>query len=442
MSRTVYISSLLIMISLLFGVVATAEAAARNPNPSSKIVWQHSFGGTADDGAHSLQLTSDGGWITAGFTQSRDGDVKDFRGKSDALVIKYDSSGKVMWSRVYGEGERDVVYCLALTYDGGYIFTGSTEHCTDEEAHYCGSNDLWVVRLDAKGEVLWQRCFGGNHDEVGTGIQQTSDGGFIVVGTTASSDGEEVGETLGETDALVLKLDQNGELVWSKRLGGIGDDVGYGIQQINDNGYIVTGRIDVGPETLGALHGLGDVMIVRLDANGEIVWQQHYGGTDEDIGYSVTQTADGGFAVVGCTHSTDGNVLGNHGGNDVWALKLAASGTLQFQHCYGGVDEEVGFAIRQLSDGDFIVVGQAHSVNGDLTTRHYRGADLWLLRLDGMLNLRWQLPFGSRKTDVGHDVRAMPDGTFLAAGSGSPRDEMDVAAGRTGSDVWLVRVKP
>ncbi|HNV72174.1 MAG TPA: hypothetical protein PKO06_20875, partial [Candidatus Ozemobacteraceae bacterium] len=411
------------------------EGAVRKPNPSTNIVWQHSFGGTSDDGAHCLRLTGDGGWVTAGFTQSTDGDIKEFAGKSDALVIKYDSAGKVAWSRVYGEGERDVAYSIALTSDGGYVFTGSTEHCTDEDAHYCGSNDLWVVRLTAGGEVLWQKCFGGNHDEVGTGIQQTSDGGFIVVGTTCSSDGEEVGTTLGETDALVLKLDVNGELVWSKRLGGIGDDVGYGVQQTTDSGYVVTGRIDVGPETLGALHGLGDVMIVRLDASGEVVWQQHYGGTDEDIGYGVTQTTDGGFAVIGCTHSSDGDVRGNHGGNDVWALKLAASGTLEFQHCYGGVDEEVGFAIHPLSDGDFIVAGQTHSVNGDLTTRNYRGADLWLLRLDGILNLRWQIPFGSRKTDVGHDVQAMPDGTFLVAGSGSPRDEIDVAAGRTGSDV-------
>lgn len=431
---------LMVVCFLMSGL--SAEAASRQPNPSGKIVWQHSFGGTADDGAHSLQLTPDGGWITAGFTQSVDGDIKDFQGKSDALVVKYDSAGKVSWSQVYGEAERDAAYCIALTNDGGYVFTGSTDLCSDESAHYRGSHDLWVVKLSSTGEVAWQRCFGGNRDEIGAGIQQTSDGGYIVVGTTCSQDDGEVSGGLGESDAWILKLDPDGDLVWQKCVGGIGDDLGYGVQQANDGSFVMTGRIDVGQETLGPLHGLGDVLVARLDGDGVVIWQRHYGGLDEDIGYGVLQAADGGFAVIGCARSYDGDVKGHHGGNDVWVLKLAASGTLELQRCLGGWDEDVGYALHQLSDGDYILTGEASSVNGDLTTRNHRGADVWLVRLDGILNLRWQIPLGSLKTDAGHDVRAMPDGTFLIAGRGSPRGENDVASGKTGTDQWLMRVKP
>ncbi|MDR3273636.1 MAG: T9SS C-terminal target domain-containing protein [Flavobacteriaceae bacterium] len=338
-------------------------------NPSGEIDWQKCLGGSSYDSVSSILQTSDGGYIVAGYTLSNDGDVSGNHGNGgDGWVVKLDASGNLLWKKCLGGSDLDGFYEIQQTSDGGYIVAGSTKSNDGNVSGNHGNSDGWVVRLDASGNLLWQKCLGGSGEDSVSSIQQTSDGGYIVAGHTESNDGDVSGNH-GGGDGWVVKLDASGNLLWQKCLGGSYEDYAS-ICQTSDGGYIVAGSTYSNDGDVSGNHGGKDGWVVKLNPSGEIDWQKCLGGSSRDDASSIQQTSDGGYIVAGYTHSNDGDVLGNHRNTDGWIVKLDASGNLLWQKCLGGSSEDSASSIQQTSDGGYIVAGSTKSNDGDVSGNH------------------------------------------------------------------------
>ena len=225
------------------------------------------------------------------------------------------------WQKCLGGSEDDEAKSVRRTADGGYIVAGYTKSNNGDVSGCHGKEDFWVVKLDATGNLTWQRCLGGSEDDRAQSVRQTADGGYVVAGYTYSNNGNVKG-LHGESDYWIVKLDASGNLIWQKCLGGSNQDEAYDIQQTADGWYIVAGGTDSNNGDVKNNHGNWDFWVVRLDASGNLVWQGCLGGSNWEKAYSIQETDDGVYIIAGGTHSDDGDVSNNHGQEDYWIVKL------------------------------------------------------------------------------------------------------------------------
>ena len=392
---------LLLPFLLLAATLATSQ-------PS--IQWQKTYGGSfADNEINAESLTADGGYILAG--------VFNF---GDALLVKLDASGNTVWKKTYGGSNDDKFYSVQQTSDGGYIAAGSTgSNDGDVSGLHNPVNfltDIWVVKFNSDGIITWQKCLGGTLSEGAASIKQTADGGYIIAGTSQSNDGDITGNH-GSNDCVVIKLNSSGTIVWEKTLGGTQVDNATSIQQTNEGGYIVavasaSNDGDVSGHHGAINYGNSDYWIVKLDATGAITWQKSLGGTTDDYPATLQQTADNGYIISGKSRSVDGDVTGNHGSYDYWVVKTDAGGTILWQKSLGGTDEDDGFAIQQTSDGGYIVCGQTVSNDGDVSGHNIPifYPDAWVVKLTGAGAITWQKCLGGGTADYGVDIKEIAGG--------------------------------
>lgn len=283
--------------------------------------WQRCFGGTLSDGAEEMRQTSDGGFILVGQASSNDGDVSGNHGEIDAWVVKLDAEAEIEWQRCLGGSKDDYARDVKQTLDGGYILALQTNSVDGNVSGNNGHVDYWVVRLDDSGEILWQKCLGGYGWEYVRTVHQTSDGGFLVVGSADSEDGDVTGNH-GAYDCWVVKLDGTGELQWKKCYGGTSWDTSAGAFSTDDGGFILMCETSSDDGDISFSQGNSDAWLVKIDAEGEILWQKTYGGSNNDGAHNIEPTLDGGLIMLGFTNSNDGDVSGFHGGIDYWVVKL------------------------------------------------------------------------------------------------------------------------
>ena len=263
--------------------------------------------------------------------------------------------------------------------DGGFVLVGTTRSVDGDVTENYGSDDFWVVKLDAAGNLLWQRSFGGSNSDEGRGISNTEDGGFIIAGRTSSTDGQ-ISQTQGGMDFWVVKLNFEGKKEWDKSYGGVGIDWAEEIHQTRDGGYIISGVARSSNGQTSGNHGMYDFLVVKTDKDGEVEWTKVLGGSNEDYGRNIIQTRDDGYAVCGMVQSSDGDAVGNDGGADAWVVKLSPSGELQWQKSLGGTQDETFRALAETPDGALLMAGHARSTNGDVTGVH-GSIDYWVVKL-------------------------------------------------------------
>lgn len=338
-------------------------------NVAGDIEWQKSLGGSSYDGAHSIQQTSDGGYIIAGYTYSNDGDVSGYHGKADCWVVKITHEGEIQWQKAFGGTGSDSAISAIQTIDGGYIVAASTESNDGDVSGNPGTDDIWVIKLSNAGDIQWQKLLGGSAADFATSIQQTNDGGYIVAGHTCSNDGDVTGFH-GVADVWIVKLNDVGDIQWQKAFGGIGKSSSYSALQTNDGGYIVAASTEANDGDVSGNNGISDGWIIKLSDLGNLEWQKTIGGSLYDIVSSIRQTHDGGYIVAASSLSTDGDVTGNHGATDFWVVKLGDSGVIQWQKCIGGANPEASLNIQQTSDYGYIVIGQIGSPDWDISGYH------------------------------------------------------------------------
>ena len=419
---------LLLLIGFAFSLTMNGQAPA--------IQWQKTLGGTDVDRAQSIQPTSDGGYVVAGYTLSSDGDVTGNHVNNDFWVVKLDATGAIIWQKALGGTDDDSAYSIESTADGGYIVAGYTYSNDGDVTGNHGSGDVWVVKLSATGAIVWQKTLGGTGYETAQSIQPTSDGGYIMAGFTSSNDGNVTGNH-GGTDAWVVKLSDTGDIIYQKALGGTLGDNAFSIQSTADGGYIMAGYRDTGIFSVV----LVDVWVVKLSATGTIVWQKTLGGSNYDIAQSIQITSDGGYILSGYTSSNDGDVTGNHGAIDVWVLKLNATGDITWQKTLGGTGVDDAKSIQTTSDGGYIMAGFTSSNDGDVTGNHGSN-DFWVVKLDATGAIIWQKALGGTDDDSAFSIESTADGGYIVAGYTLSNDE-DVTGNHGGNgDFWVGKLYP
>ncbi|MDX9908293.1 MAG: hypothetical protein RBS23_02445, partial [Mariniphaga sp.] len=287
-----------------------------SPLFSQRIAQQGAWviGGEGFESGTSMQQTHDGGYVMTGHTDSFGA------GNSDVYVVKLTGSGHLQWTKTIGGRNHESGNSVCQTRGGGYVITGYTT------SFGAGNADIYVVKLGSSGDLEWSRTIGGTGQDIGSSIHQTTDGGFIIGGMSASY-------STGNPDAYVVKLDSSGDLEWSKTIGGAADDWCSSIRQTHDGGYVFTGATS----SFGA--GKSDVYVVKLDASGNLQWEKAIGGTDSDLGKSICQTLDGGYIITGNTKSFGAGYA------DVYVVRLNASGELLWTKTIGSKDWDSGNSI-------------------------------------------------------------------------------------------------
>ncbi len=279
------------------------------------------------------------------------------------------------------------------------------------ESFGAGFEDVYLIKTNNSGDTLWTRAYGGASDERGNSIRQTSDGGYIVAGLTYSF-GEGVP---GYSNVYLIKTDASGDTVWTRTYGGTYDDRGYDVQQTADSGYIVAGlTYSFGPR----VPGYCNVYLIKTGPSGDTLWTRTYGGLDHDLGFSVLQTVDSGYIIAGETYSFGA------GGEDVYLIKTDASGYLEWSRTYGGT---AGYSIQQTSDGGYVIAGSTPPSGGGMFS------DIYLIKTDAEGETLWTRTYGgTHLEDEGYSVQQTSDGGYIIAGcTGDPYMGND--------DVYLIR---
>src|SRR5574341_96915 len=359
-------------------------------------LWDKPFGGPGDDTAASVVETSDGGYIITGTTSSYSA------GGSDIWLIKTDANGNRLWDKPFGGPGDDKAASVVETSDHGYIITGTTS------SYSAGGSDIWLIKTDAKGNRLWDKPFGGKDNESAVAIEHTSDGGYIITGTTSSY-------SAGGSDIWLVKTDANGSRIWDRPFGGPGDETAASVVDTSDGGYIITGT------TSSYSAGGSDIWLIKTDANGNRLWDKPFGGPGDDTAASVVETSDHGYIITGTTSSYSA------GGSDIWLIKTDAKGNRLWDKPFGGKDNESAVAIEHTSDGGYIIAGTTSSYSAG-------GSDIWLVKTDANGNRLWDKPFGGPGDDTAASVVETSDDGYIIAGTTSSYN-----AG--GSDVWILYVK-
>ena len=346
---------------------------------NGELEWEEKIGGSDFDLALSIQQTSDQGYIVTGYTDSTNGDIGSHNGGRDIWIVKLSPSGEIEWEKTYGGSVSEEAFSVKQTSDNGYIVVGFTRSDDGDVTENKGSGDAWIIKLSVDGNLEWERTYGGTRSDYARSVQQTSDGGFIVAGSTFSDDGD-VGINYGGFDFWILKLSQDGDLDWEKSYGGSGNEEALSIQLTLDGGYIVAGLSDSNDGDVGNNMGKLDYWIIKLLQNGDLEWEKNYGGSERDIPRFIQQTPDEGFIIAGYTSSDDGDVANHIGKSDYWIVKISQDGILELEKTFGGSESDDALSIHQTIDGGLIVAGKTLSDDGDVEN-FSGGKDIWILKL-------------------------------------------------------------
>jgi len=391
--------------TLTFFVIAVLAIcqSAYSQQPKVQVLWKKTFGGSKTDQAgRNVQQTTDGGYIITGWTSSYGA------GSSDFWLIKTDADGNEEWNQTFGGSMGDYRTSGQQTSDGGYVIIGQTNSFPAPSERYC---DAWIVKTDANGSKEWSQTYGGNVWDFCTFGRQVSDGGYVITGYTDSF------SKYGWRDIWLVKTDANGTQQWIKVFGGSVQDEGYYVQQTKDGEYIIAGGTRV-----HGVDGSQDALLIKTDANGNQEWKRTYGGSADDVFINVQQTGDGGYIASGRTYSYGA------GDQDIWLVKTDANGVEEWNKTFGGSDLDNCSRVLQTTDGGYIIAGYTCSYgNGS--------GDVWLIKTDANGNEEWDMTIGGSNNDGGVDIQQTSDGGYIVLGNTE-------SYGAGGRDIWLIRLAP
>jgi hypothetical protein len=350
--------------------------------------WDRTYGGTDSDIAYALVQNADGGYVLAGSTGN------------DFWFVRTDVEGTMLWNHTYAGAHNDWAKALVQASDGGYAIAGYTD------SYGAGGWDAWLVKTDSDGAVQLNMTYGGKYGDVANALVRTSDGGYAMAGYTYS-----YGDFKG--DSWLVKTDANGILQWNKTYGGTQYDGADALVETADGGYALAGSTS----SYGA--GAVDFWLVKTDADGSCMWNNTYGGTDDDYAYGLVQAVDGGYVLAGYTYSFGA------GGWDAWLVKTDADGTMQWNKTYGGTNWDLASALVQTADGGYAFAGYTYSYGGG-------NSDMWLVNIDAEGNVRWNSTYGGTGYENAEALVQTSDGGYAVAGFKGSETQSNY-------DFWLVK---
>ena len=356
--------------------------------------------------------------------------------------------GELDWVKTYGGSDEDNAISIVKTNDGGYMVL-STTRSTDGDITGKTSTDIdyWLLKINSDGDKVWDKVYGGSQDDIATDIDNTNDGGFIISGYIASTDGD-VSENAGSFDYWIVKVDGSGTIQWEKSWGFKGNDRAFGVIQTSDGGYFATGFLDVGfvegdegndltdgESTRASQHSLGDYWGIKMDADGNKIWRRYFGGSHIDQSKDIIETADGGFLLIGISESSDFDISNARGANDFWIVKVNAEGDMLWEKSLGGSESDFAYSITNTSDGNFIITGDTRSSDFDVSS--FKGnADVWVVKFNSSNgSILWEKTFGGTNFDSSRGIISLDNGKYFISGSTSSSD-IDVTSNNGSNDAW------
>lgn len=367
---------------LTSGMISITAETTEDKAPG--VEWEKTYGGVALDVGIDVEQTKDGGYIVAGHSTSA--------GLTKIYLIKTKADGVKQWDNVFGDTQSYYTHAITQTKDGGYIITG---HIFVKP----GCMGLFLLKVDANGHEKWKKTLGKGSSNSGSDVQQTKDGGYIITGYFKVADA-----SFYLTQLCLIKTDADGNMQWEKAYGETtGSSEGQSVMQTKDGDFIVTGFTNV-------LGSKKDLFLVKTGAYGDIIWEKTFGGLNDDSGYSIQQTTDGGYIVVGSTKSF------GTGDNDTYLIKIDADGDKQWEKNFGGSYDDCGYSVQQTTDGSYIIY--SGSSGRSITKVDTDGNQLWqkLLSVKG-----------------GYSVKQTADHGYIVTGH---------AGSDLNCDVSLIKIKP
>ncbi|MGZ3862732.1 MAG: T9SS type A sorting domain-containing protein [Bacteroidia bacterium] len=363
-------------LTLIFILVVTGFACR------SQTVFQKTFGNGYAEYAYSVRQTTDGGYIICG-TKG----IDTLTGNSDAFLIKTNSTGDTLWSKMYGGSAADYGESVRQTTDGGYVLAGITG------SFGAGVEDIYIVKTNSNGDTLWTRAYGTIYGDLGLSIEQTTDGGYVIAGHTESNGA-------GKGDFYCMKLSATGDTVWTKTYGGTKHDHAFCGTQTNDGGYIFVGH------TVSFGSATGGFYAVKTNSNGDTLWTRVYGGITDSYCYTVIQTTDNGYAITGYTDCFGA------GGTDFYVVKTNTSGDTLWTKTYGSSFDDYSYGIDQTTDGGFIIAGTTSGAGG-------LNPQIMLVKTNAGGDTLWTKIYGGTGTDNAFTVQQTADGGYIIGGTTS-----------------------
>ncbi len=415
------------------------------------IEWENTIGGNSFDNLISVLETSDGGYILGGGSRSDASDDKSENsiGIKDYWAVKIDETGTVVWETTVGGTGSDYLEPIAETADGGYVLAGTSLSGVsgNKSEDLMGLTDFWIIKLDSDGEVIWENTIGGFGEESLISIHQTTDNGFILGGYSNSNiSADKTENSIGEYDFWLVKVNEFGEVLWDKTIGGNGPDLMRSLSLTDDGGFAIVGASlsdASGNKTEDAIGG-SDYWFVRTDNLGNVILDKTIGGNGGDEPTEILQTAEGGYIISGYSDSDiSGDKSQNSFGSlDYWVVKINQVGIVEWDRTLGGDQLDRGDAITIVNDTDYLVGGSAgSSISGNKTTVGLGLEDYWIVMLGTEGDIQWQASFGGEQTDFLYDLQQTSDGGYLLGGWSDSDVSDDKSENSLGEhDYWVIKL--
>jgi len=401
-----------------------------NPNTDEKtIIFSKTYGGSLNESAQAITKTQDGGYAILGYTQSLDGDVENkITNAFDFWLLKFNPTDELQWQRTYGGANDDRGNDLISTNDGGFALLGYNKSNDGDTSENFGNNDFWLLKLNNQGDITWEKSFGFSGLDFGTKIIQTSDNGYLLVGTldVTASNGQGNSKSNRSKrhaggDFWAIKLDTNGTTEWTRFFGGSFTDIAYDVVETTNNNFLIVGSSDSEDIDITNNKGSYDFWVLKISNNGNLIWEKSFGGSQIDEAWGIVTTNDGNYIIVGDTRSNDKDIISNNGAADIFILKIDTNGNLIWRKNYGGTNFDTSRAIHKTQDGGFLVSGNSRSSDGNIKENKGQN-DALVLKIDNNGNLKWLKTLGGSNTDFAFDAIELDDGSIIAVGDSTSND--------------------
>ncbi|WP_299121653.1 hypothetical protein [uncultured Winogradskyella sp.] len=418
-----------------------------NSNPEGNIDFVKTYGGSKNDSAQSVVATSDGGYAILGFTQSMDGDITDKQNESfDYWVMKFNAEDELQWQKTYGGSSDERGSNIIQTQDGGFAILGFSFSNDGDVTENAGLQDYWLVKLNANGNISWQKSFGYQGADSGISVIQTNDQGYLISGILDVTASGGLGNSSRSWEILhaggdywALKLDSTGELQWSRYYGGNFTDTPEGIIQTEDNGFIIAGGSDSEDTDISSNIGSYDFWVIKISATGDLVWEKSFGGDQIDEARAIAKSGDGNYIIAGDTRSNNNNVSNNNGAADLWLIKISPSGNLIWEKTIGGSSFDVARSIITTQDDGFLLAGSSRSSDGDVSENKGQN-DAWVLKIDANGILQWETTVGGSNIDFTYGIVELNATSIIAVGDSTSSDG-DITENKGFTDMLIIKIE-
>ena len=354
-------------------------------NENDELIFSKTFGGLNDDRGNAIIQTNDNGFAILGYSSSEN-EIISNNGSRDFWIIKTNENGNLIWQKNFGFAGNDTGISIIQTNDTGFLLTGIIDVTASDgqgnakktvsKKHAGG--DYWAIKLANNGDFEWSKFYGGSFTDTPFDVVETQNNSFIIVGSSDSND-VDISNNLGSYDFWVVHISAKGEIIWEKNFGGSEIDEAYGITKTADNNFVIVGDTRSTDKNVSQNNGGADIWMIKIDSNGNLIWEKSIGANGFDAARSVRLTADNGFLISGSSRSSDESFI-NKGQNDALLIKVDENGNLLWQKTVGGSKIDLLYDAIQIKENEYIAVGESNSNDKDIETN--RGfSDLLIIKI-------------------------------------------------------------